>query len=191
MSSEFYLDYFERKVPLTGLFLEHLGKSVSEAGEITAQEEMVKLVGDCLKQVGLLKDPTTSETLDVIADIESCYKKPGEENEINKPDSKGKFFAGYFAEWASEMKYDTLCLYVANFEYAKARNYFESQDQRSIIAIADEKLRLEFELARVSFEASLFGFGGSYKGTPKEGDQGFDLSTDGEVAEQALKNLGF
>ncbi|MEA3242339.1 MAG: hypothetical protein U9Q19_02725, partial [Pseudomonadota bacterium] len=70
-----------------------------------------------------------------------------------------------------------------------ARKYYETVDHQSLIAIAHEKLKFDFERARVSLEASLFGFGGGYKATPKEGDNVIDLTTGGEEANRALEEM--
>lgn len=191
MSSEFYKDRFSRRIPLTGLFMERLGALVSEHGDVTEEVTMVAIVGQAMIDAKLVEEITDEALTEVVTQLnEHRDEKKGDE-EGAKPQGQGKHFAGYFSEWASGLSYDKLCFYAAGYDYAKAREYFENHDQRSILALADEKLRLEFELARVSFEAALFGFGGSYKDTPREGDSVFDLSDDSQIAENALKNLGF
>lgn len=192
MASEFYRDYFDRKIPLTGLFIEHLGNKMKKAPEDIDPVMLLEILEECLIETGLLKEPTEEQLVSVLKDLQSCYEEGKKDTEgTTWSNNKGKNFAGYLQEWATSLSYDKLCLYVAGFDYVKAREYFETRDQRSIVAIADEKLRLEFELARVSFEASLFGFGGGYKATPKEGDADFDLTSDDEVAVEALKSFGF
>lgn len=191
MPSEFYLERFERKIPLTGMFLERMGKLISAAGEVD-DEGMVEIIAQAMVDAGLVEEPTDEAVAGIIVDLNAIYgDKKDKKEEEDKPTGKGKHFAGYFAEWASSLSFDKLCFYAAGFDYAKAREYFVTLDQRSVVAIADEKLRLEFELARVSFEAALFGFGGGYKNTPREGESVFDLSSGGQDAEKALKNLGF
>lgn len=194
MSTQFYQDRFERRLPITGLFLERLGRTVEglrDRGDDLTEALLVGLVTQCLKECGLVEEAQEEDVVYVIQQLEELYKDNEETEEVSSPSGKGKNFAGYLAEWAYGLSYDKLCLYIADFDYTRAQQYYESLDQRSIVAIADEKLRLDFEKARVSFEASLFGFGGSYKATPKEGEVDFDLTQDSSAAERALKNLGF
>lgn len=192
MNSQFYKDKFERRIPVTGLFMERVGVLIKDQGGALDQGQMAEVMVQALVETGLVAEPTEDDLEYLALEINKRYKdKEGEEEKDRPPTGKGKHFAGYFSEWASEMAYDRLCFYAAGFDYAKAREYFETYDQLAIVALADEKLRLEFELARVTFEASLFGFGGGYKDTPREGESVFDLTQEGQAAERTLKDLGF
>lgn len=193
MPTVFYQDKYEQPLPITGMLLEILGIKLKQFEEAPTGDDVHQVLRQCLEESGLAKDPTDEQVVYVAEELQQRHEKTQEKGEeASGAKGKGKYFAGYFADWASDMPYDKLCFYVAGYDYAKAKDYYETHDQQTIVALADEKLRLEFELARVSFEASLFGFGGGYKDTPKEGDAVFDLSIDGdESGERALKNLGF
>jgi hypothetical protein len=194
MPTIFYQAKYESVFPITGLFLELLGIKLQSFEQTPTNEETAVILLDCLKESGLRKEPAEDDLRYVVEELEKRHQdseeKRNKEGESNKT-GKGKHFAGYFASWASEMTYDKLCLYVADYDFTKAKDYYETQDQQTIVAIADEKLRLEFEKVRAAFEAALFGFGGGYKDTPREGDSSFDLTEDSKSAERALKNMGF
>lgn len=194
MPTIFYQAKYESVFPITGLFLELLGIKLQNLEQTPTNEEFAVILIDCLKESELCKEPSDKELSYVVEELEKRHKntedKRDREGESNKT-GKGKHFAGYFADWASAMTYDKLCFYVADYDFAKAKDYYETQDQQTIVAIADEKLRLEFEKVRAAFEAALFGFGGGYKDTPREGDSSFDLTEDSKSAERALKNMGF
>lgn len=189
MASMFYLDRFKREMPLTGLFIECVGHR--SQGEESDAARVVKILGDALVESGLVEKDPTDDQIVYIANRMKEMREGGEEKDKDSPltPSSGKYFAGYFTEWAAELDYVTLCLYVSDYDYDTARRHYEETDYQSIIAIAHEKLKLDFEKARVSFEASLFGFGGGYKDTPKEGDNVVDLVNGGEEANRTMEAM--
>lgn len=192
MASIFYQDKFDRQIPLTGLFLECLGNYVKELGDELTDEAILHAVQRALMKSELRKEPS-EEDLAYVAEELTRRSAAAEERQgdAKATSIKGRYFSGYLTDWAYGLNFDKLCLYVADYDYPKARELYETLDQQSVVALADEKLRLEFERARVTFEAALFGFGGGYKDTPKEGDATFDLTDDNQSAERALKNMGF
>lgn len=191
MSSFFYEDRFNRILPLTGLFMERLGVKVEEAGGLN-ETNLMPVITSCIKECelveGEVEEKHVLEVISRLKELESESDQDGKKPGSNKT-GKGRFFAGYLTDWATKLNYVQLCLYAANFDYQKAREYFEKRDQQSIIALAHDKLRLDFEMARVSFEAALFGFGGKYKDTPGEGDIEIDLTEGGERANRAFESL--
>jgi hypothetical protein len=190
MSSIFYQDKFSRQLPLTGLFIECVGNQMSSA-EGADSVDVVEAIKKALVVSELVSgDPTDDQIVYMVGRLNDMATENAAKPDAGGPqNSKGKFFAGYFTDWAANLDYVTLCLYAAGYDYAKARKYYETVDHQSLIAIAHEKLKFDFERARVSLEASLFGFGGGYKATPKEGDNVIDLTTGGEEANRALEEM--
>lgn len=188
MSTIFYEEKFNPQIPLTGLFMEHLGVKIEQAGGVSA-EIAVEVIKECLVECDVLKDVTEEQLVGVVKRINDLAEKPTSEDEGAGSTGKGKFFAGYLTDWANGLDYAKLCLYLADYSYHTAREYYEKIDQQIIIAIAHDKLRQDFENARVVFEASLFGFGGSYGNTPKEGEEVIDLMEGGERANRAMEQL--
>lgn len=187
MASMFYLDRFKREMPLTGLFIECVGHLTK--GEEADAAGVVEILGSALVDSGLVeKDPTESQIIYIAGRMKEM-REGDEKTDSPLTPSSGKYFAGYFTEWAAELDYVSLCLYVSDYDYDAARRHYEETDYQSIIAIAHEKLKLDFENARVSFEASLFGFGGGYKNTPKEGDNVVDLVNGGEEANRTMEAM--
>ena len=131
MPSEFYLDKFERSIPLTGLFMERLGLLVSGAGGQVDEAGMLVLLAQAMQDAHLVEATATDEQVqEVVISIEEYHREQAEKADEPQSTGKGKHFAGYFSEWASALSYDKLCFYAAGYDYAKAREYFESHDQR-------------------------------------------------------------
>ena len=193
MPSFLYEDRFVRTLPLTGLFVEHLGIKIEQAGGLT-EENVFPTVSQCLLDCGLVEGEVKEKHVVEIITRLKRLEEEDEAKERSEPEEdsgKGKFFAGYLSHWATQLNYVQLCLYAADFDYLKAREYFEKQDQQSIIALAHDKLRFDFERARVAFEAALFGFGGKYKDSPGGDDNAvvIDLTDGGERANRAFETL--
>jgi hypothetical protein len=190
--SIFYDDYFRVGPPVTGLLFEKIMDTLK--GEVEQGfERLPSVVADSLVECGLVDGTATEEAvvhvlqgLDRIAKANTTADK-----EVSETDPAGKFFAGYLAGWAGKLDVAGLCLYVADYDFFKARDYYTQLDQQTLVAIAHDKLQFEFERARVSFEAAMFGFGGSYKGSSDANTEEFDLTSDNASAEVLLKNLGF
>ena len=188
MESMFYLDRFKREIPLTGLFIECVGHHAQ--GEEVDAESTVKILKAAMLESGIVdKDPTDAQIIYIAERMKEMREGDISKDSPMTPSSSGKYFAGYFSEWAAGLDYVTLCLYVADYDYDTARRYYEGTDYQSLIAIAHEKLKLDFEKARVSFEASLFGFGGGYGKTPKEGENVVDLVDGGEDANRTMEAM--
>lgn len=190
MASIFYQDKFNHQLPLTGLFIECVGDLMVNQDETTAEDVVVSIKKAMLLSELVVDEPAEDQVLYMIDRLNSMAGEIAQRSADAAPDnSKGKYFAGYLTDWAANLDYVTLCLYAAGYDYEKARQYYEKVDHKSLIAIAHEKLKFDFERARVALEASLFGFGGGYKATPKEGDSVIDLTSGGPEAERALEAM--
>lgn len=192
MATLFYEDRFERRLPLTGLFIECFGKEVAEIDNPSGAD-IVRVISETLIKCGLVEGEPSEEDVVYVVERMNLLAADGEVKGkgADAPNGKGKFFAGYFMEWASGLEFHALCLYAAGYDYEKARRLYEEVDHKSLIAIAHEKLQFDFERARVALEASLFGFGGGYKDTPKSDDSSnvIDLTGDSPEADRILKSM--
>ena len=190
MASIFYQDKFNHQLPLTGLFIECVGGLMTNQDETAATETVDSIKKAMLLSELVTEDPTEDQVLYMIERLNAMAGEISQKsNDAASENTKGKYFAGYLTDWAANLDYVTLCLYTAGYDYEKARQYYEKVDHKSLIAIAHEKLKFDFERARVALEASLFGFGGGYKSTPKEGDNVVDLTSGGPEAERALEAM--
>jgi hypothetical protein len=190
VASIFYQDKFKRQLPLTGLFIECVGDLMGESS-VTESAEVVEVIKKALSLSELVAgEPTEEEIVYMIGRLnDMAEKSPLNDADSGPQNGKGKYFAGYLTDWAANLDYVTLCLYAAGYDYENARKYYETVDHQSLIAIAHEKLKFDFERARVALEASLFGFGGGYKDTPKEGDNVVDLTSGGEDANRHMESV--
>jgi hypothetical protein len=190
MPSIFHRARFSIRTPLTSLFLEHFSLELTKLTPEEREDQFVEVLARCMEECGLSEGPPSDDQLIEIADRLNQVV-PTEETEDGQTLRGGSHFSGYFIEWSGKLRADGLCLYLADYDYPRANRLYCELDQQLVVAIASEKLRLEFERARVAFEAALFGFGGSYKGSPQGDEKVFDLTKDNAAAEVALKNFGF
>lgn len=193
MPSLFYSEMFRPGLPLTSLFIETVVEELSKLPKDQREDRFFSILEESVTRCGLLDGlPSEEQVVDLATRLGERSRGLGGSGAAGAPpDGSGKRFAGYLISWASSLRIDRLCLYAAGYDYRLAEYYYRSLDQQTLVAIANAKLELELERAKVGFEAALFGFGGRYKDTPDENTQVFDLTGDNPGAEVALKNMGF
>jgi hypothetical protein len=194
MPSLFYTEFFRKEVPLTSLLVEYVSERMKLVSPTAQDEEFAQVLSDGLQACGLVDGvPTQEQVIAIARRLGELAEEAASRGEGGSESQAGKNFAGYFMEWRSKLDPCGLCLFLADHNPDLARAYFCELDQSVLVAIARDKLTLEFERARLGFEASLFSFGGKYKGSPStnEADKEFDLTKDSAAAEVALKNFGF
>ena len=76
----------------------------------------------------------------------------------------------------AELTPENLCLYLADYNYEKAKEFYCKMDREDVTYSCSQKMTYEWEMMRVQFEASLFGSGGGYGDGPKEGETVIDLT---------------
>ena len=81
MPSILYDAVFQKGVPLTGLFIEHLGIKVAEAGGIT-EENTYNIISTCLRECGLVRGEATQEQVSyVINELNSIAEEQEEKKD--------------------------------------------------------------------------------------------------------------
>lgn len=151
-------------------------KSCSE--ELTINDAVI----DALTKAGLATNPTDQQILYVIKRLKELEEgEDVKEGSIpSEPESKNSF--GQVAlEWMAELSSEDLCLYLADYDYVEAKKIYCTMDKEEVIHTSSQKMKYEWEMMRVKFEASLFGSGGGYEAGPKEGETVIDL-TKGDTA---------
>ena len=191
MPSIFYNDVVLHRLPVTCLFMEYVTATLADLPKEEREEQFYQVLATGLQVCGVIEGVPTEEQVAEIARRMAEQVEKQEERGGSQKAGAGAYFAGYLTAWAGKLSSEGICFYVANYDYDLARRLYCEIDQQTLSAIAKDKLQLEFERARVGFEASLFGFGGKYKDTPSEADCEFDLTKDSKAAEAALKSFGF
>lgn len=191
MATPFYTDLLTDELPITSLFMEYVTTHLAAMPADEREDRFYELLTTGLQVCDVTKGAPTDTQVEDVARRISERAQEKEDDASPSKSGAGRFFAGYLTEWAGKLDPTALCLYAANYDYWLARRYYCELDQQTLAAIARNKLQLEFERARATFEASLFGFGGKYKDTPSGADSEFDLSKDDKAAEMALRSFGF
>lgn len=110
----------------------------------------------------------------------------------DRPSRKPEKTFGYaLEEWSKTLTGEQLCLLLADHDPLRAQTLYWEVDKPLVLQAVESKLRYQYACGQVSFEACLFGFGGSYGdgSDPVGGNVAeFDLS-EGE-GQRALKSLG-
>lgn len=100
----------------------------------------------------------------------------------------GKSMGTSFAEWLSGLDGEQSCLYLANFDMAKAAEYYWYHDANSIREAVILKGQYASKDIQTQMEAVLYGMGGKYK--DDDGDAAHhDIAT--PEGREALKACGF
>jgi len=192
MASIFYRANYERKFPLTMLFLELLQASISEkeAEELTA-DQLLPLILECLVKSGL-KEKAKKSDADYVIDRLTSMMQEAQPTGDGAPPSKKQTFASSYSAWAAALEPDALCLAASSFDYFQAERLYKEVDKEDVIWLADQYLRAEWEKIKVGFESVVYGFGGSYKDDSSGGSGGadtYDLTKESAKGLAALKKV--
>lgn len=152
-----FLKATQRPFNVTFFMVEHFTKAVKEGGK---EVQMGEAVGAALEACGI---QSTDENKEYLA------ARIVEENEKWKGSNKGssssrgkKQFGDGFAQWGGGLSPQELCMYLSEYDFEKARYLYCSVDKQDVMSLANGKLKYDMELAVLSYEACLFGFGGWY-----------------------------
>ena len=92
----------------------------------------------------------------------------------NRPSRGARQFYQYYQEWFAKLDMTQTCMWLAGYDLAKAQDLFYQQDYELVEHMVKVKASHDHELARATYEACMFGFGGKYgtgsKTVKDEGD---------------------
>jgi len=200
IGSPFSMSHFkniaERKPIISFLFLEMLSDVLEENKEATVYEAISSAWGrsnggasisdeDCLQIARRLSDKRAADE----ASTEDT--SPGRKQ-------KGPGMGTTEMEWLAGLMPDKLCMYVANYSPDLSVKLYCEYDYEFVAELAAAKQNNRWHEVRSSFETSMYGFGGSYKGDRSaETSDGkvidvdsSDKDIDGEAL-KAIKSMGF
>ena len=102
-----------------------------------------------------------------------------------------KTFSSAVTSWLLGLKGEQICLFVADFDVAKAKDLYFNTPRRLVEESFALKSEFLLERFRVEYEACLYGFGGSYKEDAGGPSEQIDLTADNDAGIQMLKSMGF
>lgn len=169
-----FKDRMDRRLTLSLYFFEVLDEaqqivndSSGEGAELDNELGLATAIMASLIETDVCEEPTT-EDVEYVADRLVKYydeaKKASEEKskEGGLAGTGKKTFAGEAMKFLGNLKPDEQCLYLADFDIEKAHHLYTQVDRDDIKVISEQKVGFQWEMMRVQFEASLFGFGGGY-----------------------------
>lgn len=158
-----FLNSVKRPVNLSMMFFELLENKIEDGN---TPDDLITVISSSLTESGACEKVTDAHLAYVANRLEEIKKK-AEEEENNKdskklPESGTKQFAQEAMKWLSSLEPQQLCLFIATYNYSKAKCLYCEVDRDDVLYMGKQKVEYEFEQMRSNLEASLFGFGGGY-----------------------------
>lgn len=135
------------------------------------------------------------------ADIEGLAERlvqMSQATKAEKPKSSSGKSAGYgkaFTRWINSLDSDSLFLWLADFDPARAERLYREVDVDDLKVIVDAKVSYEWEVVRTRLEASIVGAGGKLEGESNGvvREHNVDMSNTNDILdmESKLRSLGF
>lgn len=169
----FYAATFERRFPVSYLLVERLASILGD--QEPDSTALATAVSKALKDCQTCSKPTAEDIAYVVERLAVPVK--AQDSGVEEQSLEGKSFGGGFLKWVKELDPEQTCMFVAGYDLERAATLYARADRDDVVALAAVKVNQEWELARVRFEAALFGFGGGY-GKGDAGDSGKEATED-------------
>lgn len=189
-TSLFYSHHFRTGVVLSFLLLERFAALL----EVEPDKESETTVLRCLAQA--VKDCTGDSADDeaLIACMQRviALTKKKAEGATELPPAPEKGFAASYSKWLQNLAPADTCLLVAGNDFHLAYSLYCEIDREEMLALAEAKLKDDWEHIKISFESSVYAFGGSLDGsTPgsKSKEVIVDLTKDNPVGLAQLAKM--
>lgn len=137
------------------------------------------------------QESANQEGLNYISDrLSEANKAAGE---LKGGEDKGKAvkrgFSTEFDKFMRGLPMDTLILQMCGYDFDKAKHIYFKVDRDVALAIVGSYIERSKQDNLIKFEASVYGFGGSFEGGSKEADHQFDVSDGSKSADALLKSM--
>ncbi len=166
----FFEANFQRLFPVTFLLVEAIAQSIV-GGEQNEDVAISKAI------VTVAKVPVTRSAIDYVVDrVREVY--PGDTEQEASTPRTGRGFATAFQQWASSLSPEGVCLYLAKYDFEGARRLYCEVDKKDVVAMAALKIKEEWERSVLSYECSLYGFGGSYGNEERDDSDALDVNSE-------------
>jgi len=189
MESVFYKYGHKKRFPVSYLFLELFSKSVEKYGD---DADMSEVIPPVLSALGI--DPPYSEEMiiGIVYDLKELQdSRP--KGKSNKSSGK-RTFGREFIKWFGNLDIDQTLLLLTGYDFDAAYKIYSELPASLVARMIDTKMGHEWTHAEASFEAVIFGMGGSIKGGKSDADKTTDApktkaEEDARLAQ--LKKMGF
>jgi len=161
-----------KEIPLTFLLIEVLGlmqESIDELGVYDTLTIALRWAG-LLTEGEELTEGQAHALLDRIN--QGAEQGGGEEPRSQAPRSTKRTFASEFVKTYGKMSVADKCLYAAGYDFEVARQLYCVYDKELSEEIIKSRFDADFARMQVSYEAVVFGMGGSFGGSSSNADVG-------------------
>lgn len=195
--SVFYQERYDQPWALTFMLLERfavLQEAVPEADLSDSRVPYMNLEQALMElRAPGAPDPENREIGYLLQRLSDLAAEVQEKEDQDSGDQLG--FGTSFLKYLEKLDAGGNCLYLANGDYAKAGQYYREVDVRTIARLVGHAVGTEWERHRVTMEAALYGFGGSYEGSDwgdsgPDADRVYDMTEGGDKASlMSLSNV--
>ena len=151
-------------VPFTGFLLDLLKEEFgSEEGVPDNPHAQAIAIKGAIKASGLLAHPRLKHCDYVLTRMQALVamaKEGGDEKDEKEEPSLGTAYL----KWIRKLDFQQMCLFLGKYNLSEARRLYTEVDMEDVSRMYADRVAYDFEVARLQFEASMFGFGGSYGG---------------------------
>lgn len=199
MPSLFYKATFERRFPLSFLFFEDIGIAAAEFDENPTPEQVELVIRRSLKRCFpdlKVAAGDVSYVSDRLEKFAEDLKKQAADADKDGPKKIKQDFASSYAQWASKLQPEEICLVAANMDYFMAVRLYTEVDKDDVVELSSQWMKREWEKIKVGYESVVYGFGGGYKEGSGSAGTTIDVSTDDNtqgkvISAAALKAVKF
>lgn len=189
-----FLEAAERPIPLSFLMLEYLNVRRHELEKEESERTLGEVVEEACRVCGF-EDITKEKILYLVTRMSRSSEERKKGGGAKALLRANRDFGGALAEWISGLEPAEVCLWLSSGDLLQANYLYSSADVEEVAALVDVMIQYAFQQAKVRYEAALFGFGGGYKRTPKEGTKVYNLEDpspeEEDAALEALRQMGF
>ncbi len=141
-----------------------------------SDEETLQYVVSVYRTV-MGKAITAEDARSIVMHLLKGSEQPASEAEV-VVSNKQTFGSGFF-DYLSAMELDDCCLVLSGYDIEKATTMYRHMDYRMVKAMRKTWQDIEAHKARLSLEATVYGFGGGFGSSEGgEADEHYDLRTD-------------
>lgn len=179
----------DRKFPLPLVFFDWVSTAFPE-GEEASQRAVFWRVVRGLRVCGVVRFPFPSDIRYVFERLREVHqRRPKEEvsedaekavDRLTAEDFKPESYGEFFMRWAMKLGPYEICAYLADGDPVRALEIYRTVDRDDVLDTFEVKTNHEMERIRYTWEAAMFGFGGSY-GKAKGGGSKSTSDEDGTV----------
>jgi hypothetical protein len=172
---------------LTSLFREVF----ADTAKANPEEPLYVAIAATARECGMQEFDAEALAERLVALVEKA-KINAERAKPKGPRQQGSGFGAEYSKFIGALTTDELCLWLADYDVAKARILFCDTDIDDLSVMVDLKTRHEWQVIRTNFESCIIGFGGKLQGQSDATVHEVDMNDTGSVEDMftAMRKLG-